>query len=121
MKAAELAQTIALALDGEFFESGAVFINASADGESVVIRTDPGEGDEEQTERPRRFRAVLVEIEEGDDVSDFGAGRAHMLREVLADAETFEGLMKRRRYFNNANGVRRFVEYLRQRYGQETS
>ncbi|MDG4792716.1 hypothetical protein [Micromonospora sp. WMMD1082] len=43
----------------------------------------------------------------------FAAGQADMLRRVLAEAEEFEARMKRRRYFNNAKGVRRFADHLK--------
>lgn len=42
----------------------------------------------------------------------FEAGKAEMLRLLLAEAEEFRAAMKRRRYFNNANGVGRLIAHI---------
>jgi hypothetical protein len=40
------------------------------------------------------------------------AGKKMMLELILAESEVFEKAMKKRRYVNNAAGVRRFREHL---------
>ncbi|MFG3710112.1 hypothetical protein [Micromonospora sp. NPDC047730] len=120
MNAETVAEIIRDFIDGEYADFHEANISARAEGDSVVISVGV-------VEQPtRRFRAVLVETDEnGDPIANehlgaaFYAGRADMLRRVLDEAETFRGLMKRRRYFNNANGVRRFVDYLRKQLGEE--
>ncbi|MFD6638343.1 hypothetical protein ACFWDN_21280 [Micromonospora chalcea] len=112
MSAAELAETVRDHLDGEYTETAFLSARLGELGEVLVTVEDA------ETSERKTFAAVLVEVADGDTVSDFGAGRAHMLREVLAEAEEFEAAMRRRRYFNNANGVRRFVAHLKARLAE---
>lgn len=41
-------------------------------------------------------------------------GREEMLADVLSQAAGFRDKLRKRRYTNNANGVQRFIDYLKE-------